>query len=206
MVKKILPFYCAFNIKILTTNFVVGCLYLNLNSIPLLLNFLLKHQKPLSIPHLKALNQPFFYMSGGSNRHVAGFTRIKNREYIKQWAHHNEQWQGKIRLPRKWFWKPRKCEFLEITGTNIGNKKTVHTCIPSTYAVIAGYVDTNKSYSIQNKSDLIMQLCNDLNLFVDPHMNNFVIQHNHQTDTNIITIIDTEHFPTIVGFKRKNTL
>jgi len=51
----------------------------------------------------------------------------------------------------------------------------------------------------------VLQLCNDLNLIVDPHEDNFVVTRDPCTQELIITIVDTEHFPTIVGIRNKQS-
>ena len=48
-----------------------------------------------------------------------------------------------------------------------------------------------------------MQLCMDLHLFVDPHADNFVIKYRPATDDYSISIVDTEHFPSMVGLKEE---
>ena len=44
-----------------------------------------------------------------------------------------------------------------------------------------------------------MKLCNHLGLAIDPHINNFMIEKN----TGKIAIVDTEHFLTLVGIKKR---
>ena len=44
-----------------------------------------------------------------------------------------------------------------------------------------------------------MRLCNYLDLVIDPHIDNFLIERN----TGKIAIVDTEHFLSVVGMKKK---
>lgn len=182
-----------------------GLLVLKFKDYPFVLKLFMEQPKTFVDPHCKGFEPIFFfYMSGGANRHIAGFTRIKNREYIIEWSLKNHFWKNRIKIPRKWFWLPKKASWIEIKGTNINNTKNVHTVIPGTYAIIADYVDIHEDESDSyERNSIIMNLCNDLNMFIDPHMNNFVIKQNKRTGLPSVTIIDTEHFPTMVGLKEK---
>ena len=144
-------------------------------------------------------------MSGGINRHIAGLTRMKNLELIQEQIQQHERWKNLIITPRKWYWLPKKPRWIEIKGRNIGEKKQIITHIPSTYAIIADELDTkeNHALSYQEKSELIMQLCMDLHLFVDPHADNFIIKYNPTYKDFTISIVDTEHFPSMVGLKEE---
>lgn len=145
----------------------------------------------------------FFFMAGGSNRHMTGLTRIPNLYKINKILAHTE-WCDLVKTPRKWFWLPRECTFFHITGKNIGpQKETLTTSLPSIYAVIADAIDTTQYIPLANKqkNGMIIKLCNNLNLMVDPHENNFIFQWNPITKKLAIVIIDTEDFPTMVGIR-----
>ncbi len=144
----------------------------------------------------------FFYLSGGANRHLLGFTRVKNLHEMKKQINNNPYWSKQVTFPRKWFHLPKKSKWLTLTGKNIGTKKSQSTSIPGTYCIIADYIETERKKSVFNKDDrkTCMKLCNFLDMAIDPHIDNFLTE----KKTNKIVIIDTEHFPTLVGFK-KNT-
>lgn len=151
-------------------------------------------------------NQFFFYMSGGMNRHISGLTRVRNLELVQQQIAEHPRWKNKVTTPRKWYWIPKKHRWMEIKGRNIGNEKEVYTLMPSVYAVIADKLDTKDDaplLSVQKRSELIMELCMDLQLFVDPHGDNFIVKYNKYLDDYTISIIDTEHFPSLVGLKEQ---
>lgn len=143
----------------------------------------------------------FFYMGGGVNRHLLGFTRIKNLEHINTCLKKNEKWSNIIKTPRKWFWLPNDPVWITIEGTNMGEHKHAHTTIPGTYAIIADAISTKQTFSIKNAKHRkkALQLCNYLDLYVDPHIDNFMIEEG----SGKIAIVDTEHFPSLVGFKEK---
>jgi hypothetical protein len=43
----------------------------------------------------------------------------------------------------------------------------------------------------------------DLQLFVDPHGDNFIVKYNEADKDYHISIVDTEHFPSLVGLKEQ---
>jgi hypothetical protein len=184
-----------------------GLLVLKFNKYPLVLKLFMETPKTFIDPYCKGFeNQFFFYMSGGINRHIAGLTRIKNLELIREQITEHPRWAENIITPRKWYWLPQKPQYIEITGKNINDKKEIKTYIPGTYAIIADELDTKEdsiNLSSQEKSELIMQLCMDLHLFVDPHSDNFIIKHKENSIDYTISIVDTEHFPSMVGLKEE---
>lgn len=184
-----------------------GLLVLRFNDYPFVLKLFIETPQTFSDPYCKGFEtQFFFYMSGGINRHVAGLTRVKNLEVVNNQIETNPRWKDKITTPRKWFWLPKRPRWLQIKGYNIGGKKEVSTLMPSVYAIIADVIDTTEDapmLTAQQRSELIMELCMDLHLFVDPHSDNFVIKQNKQTNDYHISIVDTEHFPSMVGLKEE---
>ena len=183
-----------------------GMLVLKFKNYPLVLKLFMETPDSFIDPYCKGFeNQFFFYMSGGMNRHLAGFTRIKNLESVTKQLESHPRWRNKVITPRKWYWLPKKPKWIQINGWNIGDKKEISTHIPSTYALIADALDTTENaplLSTQKKSELIMELCMDLHLFVDPHADNFVIKQQKDNDY-YISIVDTEHFPSIVGLQEE---
>ncbi len=184
-----------------------GLLIVRFKQYPLVLKLFMETPRSFIDPYCKGFeNQFFFYMSGGINRHIAGLTRIKNLELVLEQINNNERWKNNIITPRKWYWLPPKPRFIEIKGRNIGEKKQITTNIPGTYAIIADELDITEDLhdlTPQARSELIMQLCMDLHLFVDPHADNFIIKYRPETDDYSISIVDTEHFPSMVGLKEE---
>ncbi len=184
-----------------------GLLVLQFNDYTFVLKLFMETPQTFSDPYCKGFeSQFFFYMSGGMNRHVAGLTRIKNLEVVNHQIDAHPRWQGKITTPRKWYWLPKRPRWMQINGYNIGGKKEISTLMPSVYAIIADTIDTKEEAPLltaQQRSELIMELCMDLHLFVDPHSDNFVLKHQQATDDYHISIVDTEHFPSMVGLKEE---
>lgn len=184
-----------------------GLLIVKFKKYPFVLKLFMETPKTFIDPYCKGSdNQFFFYMSGGMNRHIAGLTRVRNLELVREQIDHHPRWKDTIIMPRKWYWIPAKPRWMEIKGYNIGNEKEISTLMPGTYAIIADELDTTEDaplLSVQKRSELVMQLCMDLQLFVDPHGDNFVVKHNKQADNYTISIVDTEHFPSLVGLKEQ---
>lgn len=179
-----------------------GLLILKHKKMPFVIKLFIEHPETLVHPTWKGLEPIFFFYMGGANRHLAGFTRIKNREYISNWVEKSATWKGKVLLPRKWFWLPHDPKWILIEGENMrqDNEKEIIK-IPGTYAIIADFFDYTeyKKYKKERKN-IIMQFCNDINMYVDPHEDNFIIAKNYQDPNSFyLAIIDTEHFPTMVG-------
>jgi len=150
----------------------------------------------------------FFFMAGGANRHITGLTRIPNLHTIKKIITNHPKWHQRIKIPRKWFWLPQQNNDIILEGKNLSSQKEIITnSLPSIYAVIADAIETSSNLLISDKikNKIIIRLCNDLNLIVDPHENNFIFQQDPITKKLIIIIVDTEHFPTMVGLSGKNT-
>jgi hypothetical protein len=146
----------------------------------------------------------FFMMGGGVNRYLSGFTRIKNLERLKEHIKQNQLWAQKLDFPRKWFWAPRENKSFVITGVNIGALQTINQMeLPSIYALICDEVSIGHTFSLASKQDrdTALELSNFLQQQIDPHINNFVIDKVNKK----IVLIDTEHFPTMVGLERPTT-
>lgn len=208
--KKHKPEYTHFKVlqdKNFNYNQRCGLLILQFKDYPFVLKLFMETPKTFIDPYCKGFeNQFFFYMSGGMNRHVAGLTRVKNLELVNNQIDNHPRWKGKIKTPRKWYWLPKKHRWMKINGYNIGGKEEITTLMPSVYAIIADTIDIKEDaplLSMQQKSELIMELCMDLHLFVDPHADNFVIKHQKESNEYHMSIVDTEHFPSIVGLQEE---
>lgn len=142
----------------------------------------------------------FYFMGGGINRHLSGFTRIKNAEDFMEKIKHNPYWASRVDVPRKWFFIPAGTRWITISGSNIGSYKHIKKDIPSCYCVVADKVDLERTMTLLNPEDRIesLALCNFAKFSIDPHIDNFAIERH----TKKIVLVDTEHFPSMVGFKK----
>jgi hypothetical protein len=95
-----------------------------------------------------------------------------------------------------------------LTGHNFGDLACARAEIPGTYAIIADKIDFShqtSALSTEKKNLMFMQLCNDLELNIDPHAPNFSLLEDKDGKQFTITLVDTEHFPTMVGdFNKKS--
>lgn len=139
-----------------------------------------------------------FMLGGGVTRHLSGFTRIKNLEYLQRRILSNPYWKNRIAFPRKWFWLPEDAQWIEVIGKNMGPERERSINIPAIYALICDYIDVERMFSLKNANDrhTAMNLSNFLCQQIDPHINNYAVE----KITHKIIPIDTEHFPTMVGY------
>lgn len=179
-----------------------GLIILKLHDYPLVIKLFKETPESFVSPFSKGFEPTtFFLMSGGSNRHIAGLTRIPNRLRLLAQIEKSEQWKDRVIIPRKWYWTPQPIEWLRIDGYHLDAKTTLHTEIPATYAVIADYVAAEQTTSLDLKmqKNLIMDLCTLCSLHLDPHMKNFVISTKPDSEIPIIAIIDTEDHACMTG-------
>ena len=168
---------------------------------PFVVKLFIETPKGLTNPFKKGLEPAFFFfMSGGVNRHMLGFTRIPNLEMINKRLEADAYWQSRIVTPRKWYWQPRDMSWIELRGYNMGVEPFIQTVIPSTYAIVADLMEMHNTLAMHRKTDRIlgMRVCEFFELNVDPHITNFL----YEKGTRRIVIVDTEHFPSIVGYRR----
>jgi hypothetical protein len=153
-------------------------------------------------PYRKGFYPMFFYfMGGGVNRHLSGLTRIKNAEACRELINNSPYWKARVDIPRKWFWLPGDPRWITISGGNIGKYKQVSIDIPGIYCIVADLINIERTMTLTNHDDRTesMALCNTAKFIIDPHIDNFMIER----DSKKVVIIDTEHFPTMVGLKKE---
>jgi len=160
----------------------------------------------------------FFFMGGGINRHLMGFTRIKNLEYIRDALKNDPRWAAIIDTPRKWFWLPKNPQWLSIRAYNLDGISEQTIEIPAVYAIVADWIHSTKELSLRSRTSrtLGIKLSRILGNRIDPHMGNFILEdlsHKEEAVTDQmeednllinpkkerIVLIDTEHFPSLVG-------
>lgn len=181
-----------------------GLLVLQFKDYPFVLKLFIETPETFVNPYVKGAEPVFFwYMGGGSGRHIAGLTRVKNLKQMQTKIELHPYWHDHLLIPRKWFWLPKDTGWITLTGKNIKEGKTLTNSIPGTFAVIADAIDTTDDYKMppRDQQKMVMQFCNDMGLAVDPHAKNYIF-HKHPTKNEpVMVLVDTEHFPTIVGLK-----
>ncbi len=140
-----------------------------------------------------------FMVGHGCTRYMLGFTRLKNLEMIKTMIGDSPLWSERIDFPRKWFWIPEDYPWIHLAGYHMSGYEKIAIDIPGAYAIVEDAIQVKQEFSIKNKEDrdLGVAICNYLECLMDPHSSNFV----YEDKTNKIVIIDTEHAPTMMGFK-----
>lgn len=179
-----------------------GLLVVKCNKYPFVVKLFMETPRSFIRPYNKGFEPAcFFIIGGGATRHFIGFTRVKNVNLIRKRIKNNPHWSKRVEIPRKWFWLPKKDQKIELTGYNIGGHEKISIEFPSVYAVVADEIHVERKFSIFNREDrkTAIDLSNFLLCRVDPHIENFLIE----KETGKIMIIDTEHFPSLVGFKKR---
>jgi hypothetical protein len=181
-----------------------GLLVVKFKNYPFVVKLFMETPETIGNYTCKGLETRVFHIMGhGSSRHIAGLTRIPNllilQKRITALPYH-------VILPKKWFWLPADPSWITIIGKNIDPDTIIATTIPGTYVVLAEelHPDSKKetvSPSVHNR--VAMNFCNQMELIVDPHENNFVIQRDAITQEVYLSLVDTEHFPTLVGITTK---
>lgn len=186
-----------------------GLIILKFKHYPFMVKLFMETPESFINPHYKGfINVCNFYMGGGSNRHLCGFTRISNLEKIKTIIQEKNVWKNHITLPRKWFWLPQNTPWLALTGTHFVDvddntqEESYSIKIPAIYAVVADFIeaDERKTSQLRKKGkSKLLNLCKDLDVSIDLHKKNFFID---KLSGNI-ALIDTEYFGVIASSMHK---
>lgn len=176
-----------------------GTIIVKMNEYPFVVKLFIETPHSFLYPHTKGMQAYCMWLtSGGINRHLAGFNRLKNREYIAQ------QVKGlpthlQFDLPRKWFWLPKKSRTITLTGSHFPGTWT--TKIPAIYGIVADeIVCTDRLSKIRKEQGKnIFKICQELHFAIDPNMKNFRIEQ----ATGKLVLIDTEHFPSLLGLEKE---
>lgn len=175
-----------------------GLIVLKYKNYPFVLKLFIETPASYVRPFSKGIEPAFMFTLGrGTSRHGSGFTRIPNLENIRKKINESPYWSTHVDTPRKWFFCPSNCRWFEIHGKNIGTKSKIHGIVPGTYGIICDAIEADPYQTIYKSSNRkkAIALSHYLNCAVDPHINNFMIE----KETNKLVIIDTEHFPSLVG-------
>jgi hypothetical protein len=207
-----------------------GLMVLRFNDHPFVVKLFMERPESFVKPCTKGMQPYFFYyMGGGINRHLMGFTRIKNLETIRELLAKDPYWSNIIDTPRKWFWLPDNSRFMTIRAYNFNGIDEQKIEIPATYAIITDLIIPQRELTLRSKSSrqLGIKLSRIVGNRIDPHMGNFMIEAKNREEEPVqknktkspssiileqgisldpkrerIVLIDTEHFPSLVGLKK----
>lgn len=171
-----------------------GLIVFKFKEFPFVAKVFIENPRSLARPFSKGLFPMGMFVMGGSNRHLNGFTRIKNMENIQAKIANHPVWSDKLSVPRKWFWTPQQPRWLHIEARNLGGYAQESTKFPAIYTIIADEIIAEPTTFARN-GIRNLAICRDLDFAIDPHYSNFVIE----KQTQKLVMYDTEHFPTLIG-------
>lgn len=175
-----------------------GLIILKYKEHPFVLKLFIEHPQTFVRPLQKGFEASCLFILSGSLRHLSGFTRIKNLIHAKKALSKDAQYRYSLDFPRKWFWQPTTQPWLEIEWKDTYNQNFETIKIPSIYGIIADFIKPDNKImkeEVHTLRQISVDVANFLHYTIDPHVDNFMPEHN----SNKIVIIDTEHFPTIAG-------
>lgn len=191
-----------FNRKKLTGLIIVKC-----NDYPFVIKLFMEYPESFLHPYRKGIVPTFiFFLGGGINRHLSGFTRIKNAAAFRLCIQNDAEWLGKVDIPRKWYLLPHSSRWISIEGEHFADLGRQTINVPATYCIIADAIDIDRSMSMMNKDDRTtsLRLCNTVHFSIDPNITNFMFEKAQSGQEQKIVVVDTEHFPSMVGLKEKD--
>jgi hypothetical protein len=181
------------------TRLASGVIILKYKEFPFVIKLFLKTPGTFVRQSEGIIQKFFFRMGGGTNRHLTGFTRIPNREKILEKIKQSPKWSDRIDIPRKWYWLPENPQWIVLEGKNIGPNGICETVLPAAYGIIADAIESTRSLHLRNKQDrdIALSFAQDIGNRVDAHVDNLM----EEKGTGKLLLVDTEHFPSMVGLK-----
>ena len=180
-----------------------GVIILKFNNYPFVLKMFIENPYSFLHPEQKGFRHGCMAkMAGGLNRYLAGLKRIQNLENAREIIKNMEDLPIELDFPRKWFWLPNNVRWFDLNGTHFKkSEKTFHVRLPEIYAIVADEIICNKKVSAIKKmyGKRIFKLCQKVKFNIDPNMKNFRLE----DGTEKLVLIDTEHFPSVLGFKEE---
>ncbi len=179
-----------------------GFIVLKYKDYPFVLKLFIEHPHTFIDPLNKGFKASCLFVLNGNTRHLSGFTRIHNLEIAKKALAKDPQYRYYLDFPRKWYWMPEIQPYLSIIWHDEYHKKEEILKLPGIYGIVCDFIETDKKIQkqeIHTLRQISVDVGTYLNNIIDSHVDNFVPEKN----SNKIVIIDTEHFPTMVGLDQK---
>ena len=200
--KKVYKHFTVLKNEGFNTRKQAGLLVVKAKNYPFVVKLFIENPRSFVRPYNKGfITSCHFIVGGGATRHILGFTRLPNQDSVAHMINASPEWKDRVGLPRKWSWFPKHEEWLVVTGYNIGGHEKITVKLPAVYAIVADAIEEERTFSMRRGDDTktALRLSNYLQFRIDAHLNNFMLEKH----TGKIIIIDTEHFPTMVGLKER---
>ena len=184
-----------------------GLIVVKFSKYPFIAKIFIENPKSFTQPFTKGFEPScLFFLGGGINRYLTGFTRIKNLQIIQQRIQHDPYWRSKIDVPRKWYWQPMNNKWFRLSGYHIGNKTEQTILLPSVYALVSDYIESRNPYKLRSRHDRnhAMRYSRFLGDRIDAHIYNFMEEDGPEKEESTqpaVIVVDTEHFPSMIGLR-----
>ncbi len=179
-----------------------GFIVLKYKDYPFVLKLFIEHPHTFIDPLNKGFKASCLFVLNGNMRHLSGFTRIHNLEAARKALSKDPEYRYYLDFPRKWYWIPEAQPYLTIDWHDQHHHHYETIKLPGIYGIVCDYIETDKKIQQQEMHTLrqiSVDVGNYLHNIIDSHVDNFVPEKN----SNKIVIIDTEHFPTMVGLDKE---
>lgn len=178
-----------------------GLIVLKYKDFPFVLKLFIEHPHTFIEPFNKGFHAAGLFVLNGNLRHLSGFTRIHNLETARKSLSKDAQYRYYVDFPRKWYWIPESQPYLTIQWHDEHNRHQETIKLPGIYGIVCDFIEADKEIQKQEIHTL-RQISVDVGSYlhntIDSNVDNFVPEKN----SNKIVIIDTEHFPTMVGLDK----
>ncbi len=178
-----------------------GLIILKYKSFPFVLKLFIEHPHTFIEPFNKGFHASGLFVLNGNMRHLSGFTRIHNLEVARKALSKDAEYRYYLDFPRKWYWVPQAQPYLTIEWHDEHRNHHETIKLPGIYGIICDFIETDTKIQ-QQEIHTLRQISIDVGTYlhniIDSHVDNFVPEKN----SNKIVIIDTEHFPTMVGLDK----
>lgn len=179
-----------------------GFIVLKYKNFPFVLKLFIEHPHTFIDPLNKGFKASCLFVLNGNTRHLSGFTRIHNLETARKALAKDPEYRYYLDFPRKWYWIPQIQPYLTINWHDPYHNHHETIKIPAIYGIVCDFIEADKKIQQQELHTLrqiSIDVGNYLHNIIDSHVENFVPEKN----SNKIVIIDTEHFPTMVGLEKE---
>lgn len=177
-------------------NTLSGLIIVKFNNYPFVLKLSIEHPHTMVEPCSKGIQAYGIFVVGGNLRHLTNFTRIPNLHRIQTMLSYNPFYLRCLDFPRKWYWQPKKTDYLKVDWECNGNTETLY--LPNIYATISDFIETEPIQPQSDLNRLSMKVATDTGFLIDPHSGNIVIE----KETHNYVLLDTEDFRMMVGLDR----